>query len=43
MAIDGNGGSSPVYEPNSLGGPVEDPKTAEKPFPVKGCAKRNHF
>jgi len=43
MSIDGNGGSSPNYEPNSLGGPVQDPSTADKPFPVKGCAKRNTF
>jgi len=43
MSVKGNGGSSVNYEPNSLNGPVEDKKVLEKPFPVKGCAKKQPF
>lgn len=36
--VDGNSGSAVNYEPNTLGGPVEDPTKAAKPFPVSGLA-----
>lgn len=36
MRFDENGGASPNYEPNSFGGPVEDPKYRETPFKVDG-------
>jgi catalase len=32
MRFDGNGGDLPNYEPNSLGGPKEDPKYRELPY-----------
>ena len=31
MRFDGNGGSSPNYEPNSFGGPTQDAKYVERP------------
>jgi catalase len=31
MHFDANGGSSPNYEPNSFGGPTQDPKYVERP------------
>eukprot|EP00010_Vexillifera_abyssalis_P004349 CAMPEP_0201552474 /NCGR_PEP_ID=MMETSP0173_2-20130828/16738_1 /ASSEMBLY_ACC=CAM_ASM_000268 /TAXON_ID=218659 /ORGANISM="Vexillifera sp., Strain DIVA3 564/2" /LENGTH=486 /DNA_ID=CAMNT_0047962971 /DNA_START=94 /DNA_END=1550 /DNA_ORIENTATION=- len=40
MAVDGNGGSKPNYEPNSFGGPVADPTKKEAMFPVSGMAGR---
>ena len=43
MAINGNGGSSPNYEPNSHNGPVENKSFAWKPTPVKGFVGRNLF
>jgi catalase len=36
MRFDGNGGSSANYEPNSHGGPVEQPTAAAPGFPVTG-------
>ncbi len=36
MRVDGNFGSAPNYEPNSFGGPVEDPKYKEPPLPLDG-------
>jgi catalase len=36
MRVDGNGGNSPVYEPNSINGPVEDATTKVSPFEVIG-------
>ena len=38
MAVNGNGGSKPVYEPNSVNGPVEDPVSKISPFEVEGMA-----
>jgi catalase len=36
MRSDDNGGSSPNYEPNSFGGPIEDPRYIECPKPITG-------
>ncbi|MBN1475755.1 catalase [Candidatus Sumerlaeota bacterium] len=38
MRFDDNGGASPNYEPNSFGGPVEDPSFAEPPLKISGDA-----
>ncbi|WP_142848713.1 catalase [Telmatospirillum sp. J64-1] len=40
MRFDGNGGGSVNYEPNSFGGPVEDPSVKEPPLPLQGPADR---
>ncbi|MGH7031084.1 MAG: catalase [Stellaceae bacterium] len=40
MRFDGNGGASVNYEPNSFGGPVEDPAFKEPPLPISGAADR---
>ena len=40
MRFDENGGGSVNYEPNSFGGPVEDPAFKEPPLPVSGAADR---
>ena len=40
MSFDGNGGGSPVYEPNSFGGPVQDPSVKEPPLKISGAADR---
>ncbi len=40
MRFDENGGGAVNYEPNSLGGPVEDPRFKEPPLPVAGDADR---
>lgn len=43
MRFDGNGGGSVNYEPNSFGGPVEDPAFREPPLALSGDADRyNH-
>jgi len=43
MRADDNGGGSVNYEPNSYGGPVEDPAFKEPPLPISGAADRyNH-
>ena len=43
MRFDDNGGASPNYEPNSFGGPVEDPQYTELPLKLSGDAARyNH-
>ena len=43
MRGDGNHGSLPNYEPNSFGGPAQNPDYAEPPFPVDGeGARYNH-
>jgi len=43
MRADDNGGGSVNYEPNSFGGPVEDPAFKEPPLPISGAADRyNH-
>jgi catalase len=38
MAVDGNGGGSPNYEPNSFDGPVEDPAYRDPNFNIPGAA-----
>ena len=40
MRFDGNGGGSVNYEPNSFGGPAEDPAAKEPPLKVSGDADR---
>ncbi len=40
MRFDDNGGSAPNYEPNSFGGPVENPAYAEPPLKISGNADR---
>ncbi len=40
MRFDGNGGGSVNYEPNSQGGPVEDPSVKEPPLRISGDADR---
>jgi catalase len=40
MRFDDNGGGSPNYEPNSFGGPVEDPRFREPPLKISGDADR---
>jgi catalase len=43
MSHDGNGGGAPNYEPNSFGGPQQNPSYAEPDFPVDGDGARyNH-
>lgn len=34
MRFDANGGGAVNYEPNSFGGPVEDPSVKEPPLPI---------
>jgi catalase len=40
MRFDGNGGGTVNYEPNSFGGPVEDPRVKEPPLKISGDADR---
>ena len=40
MRFDGNQGGAPNYEPNSFGGPVEDPHFKEPPLRISGDADR---
>src|SRR5260370_15049524 len=40
MRFDANGGSTPNYEPNSFGGPKQDPDYAEPPLGISGDASR---
>ena len=40
MRFDGNSGGSVNYEPNSFGGPVEDPNFKEPPLRISGDADR---
>ena len=40
MNFDGNGGGSPVYQPNSFGGPVDDASVKEPPLNISGAADR---
>jgi catalase len=39
--FDGNDGKKPNYEPNSLGGPKEDPAYRERPKEVAGTVDRH--
>jgi len=43
MRIDGNGGSSPNYSPNSRGGPISDPAAIEAKAPVQGNIGRTEY
>eukprot|EP01027_Heterolobosea_sp_BB2_P022055 GEZU01032444.1.p2 GENE.GEZU01032444.1~~GEZU01032444.1.p2 ORF type:complete len:482 (+),score=169.29 GEZU01032444.1:143-1588(+) len=43
MAVNGNGGSGPNYEPNSFGGPKEDHSVREHPQPVHGVVLRSPY
>src|ERR1700716_1054764 len=40
MRFDANGGAAPNYEPNSFGGPKEDPRYGEPPLTISGDAAR---
>jgi catalase len=40
MRFDDNGGATPNYEPNSYGGPKEDPSFSEPPLRISGDADR---
>ncbi len=40
MRFDGNGGGAVNYEPNSFGGPAEDPRFKEPPLRISGDADR---
>jgi catalase len=40
LRFDGNQGGSPNYEPNSFGGPTQDPSLREPPLRVSGDADR---
>jgi len=40
MRFDGNAGREPNYEPNSFGGPREDPSYRQPPLPLEGDADR---
>jgi catalase len=42
MRFDGNSGSEPNYEPNSFGGPKEDPAYRERPKEVSGTVDRHN-
>ena len=41
MRFDGNSGSAPNYEPNSLHGPVEEPAYRERPRTIHGSVDRH--
>jgi catalase len=43
LRCDGNGGGEVDYEPNSFGGPIEDPKMSEPPLRIDGDAGRFAF
>jgi catalase len=40
MRFDGNGGAAPNYEPNSFGGPKQNPAYSEPPLHISGDAAR---
>jgi catalase len=42
MRFDGNYGAQPNYEPNSFGGPTQDPKFRERPKEVAGTVDRHN-
>jgi catalase len=42
MRFDGNSGSAPNYEPNSFGGPVENPAYRERPRTISGSVDRHN-
>ncbi len=41
MRFDGNGANSPVYQPNSFGGPVDARQYAEPPLNISGAVDRH--
>lgn len=41
MRFDGNGGSTPNYDPNSFGGPQQDSAYREPPLAIAGAADRH--
>jgi catalase len=41
MRFDGNQGAAVNYEPNSFGGPTQDPKYTERPKMVSGTVARH--
>jgi catalase len=43
MRVDGNGGGSPNYWPNSFNGPAPDPEAGEPSFELSGRAGRHRF
>ena len=43
MSVNGNFGSEVNYEPNSHNGPVADPSTAAKTYPVTGLVARQGY
>ena len=43
MRIDGNGGPSVNYEPNSYGGPTQVPAAREQPIPLSGVGDRTPY
>ncbi|HEX4536515.1 MAG TPA: catalase [Candidatus Acidoferrum sp.] len=42
MRFDGNSGASVNYEPNSFGGPTQDPAFRERPRPASGTVDRHN-
>jgi catalase len=42
MRFDGNYGKEPNYEPNSFGGPTEDPAYKERPKTITGSVERHN-
>jgi len=42
MRFDGNYGPAPNYEPNSFGGPKEDPAYRERPRTISGSVDRHN-
>jgi catalase len=42
MRVDGNYGSAPNYEPNSFGGPTQNPAYIERPRPITGTIERHN-
>src|SRR5258708_34026677 len=42
MRTDGNYGSAPNYEPNSFGGPVQNPAYVERARAVSGTVERHN-
>jgi catalase len=43
MRVDDNGGIGPNYEPNSFGGPVEDPAYLDPRFPISAAPHSNEI
>jgi catalase len=43
MRLDANGGGTPNYYPNSMGGPEPEPGIGEPPFEVSGMAARHEY